>query len=392
MSTTPGVEEKKEKFVPSNRRIATITNDFPGTASYLESNWDLLLDDGQQTLIHDNTEELIGWALHMDAPYALKKGPSTPNNNVAELSVENSKQSDQGEGTQDNVSASSSLEGKLDDDLENDLSSKMKADQVTKKRKRPKKVKIPLKKLSFTDFSSSSSPPNMLRALPNIPPRPSVLRYLHDCFVKIIEKDYASNGEEKEPQKDACWESLDTSALVALGVIVEEMLTASLVPLAEMHVHRCRHIEDQQVSSEEWTLPPTEAIMKLMASYTPSYVNPLGSLPTTRTPLRVSKEIANPNSFQQVMPTWQRTHNTDVEDLYKLWHVYKYFLPSHWQPTDVNLKYKSKKPAPVQADKPIEIRAQTPESSVTRIDAKDAMSKDEELPDNDPDAVTYTEV
>jgi hypothetical protein len=217
------------------------------------------------------------------------------------------------------------------------------------------------------------------------------LKYLHDRFVEIIEKENASNGTETEMDNDACWESLDTSALVALGVIVEEMLTASLIPLAEMHVHRCRHIEDHQVSSEEWTLAPTEAIMKLMASQTPSYVNPLGSFPTTRTPSRVSKDVIDPDSCQQVRPTWLRTHNTDEEDLYKLWHLYKYFLPSHWQPTDVIHKNKPKKPALAKSKKPTEFRARKSESSVTSNDL-DEIPEDDKLPNNDIDAVPYSEV
>ena len=93
------------------------------------------------------------------------------------------------------------------------------------------------------------------------------------------------------------------SALVATGMLVEEMITASLMPLAGYHVMRCRELETRHekaaaegsdkastidrrplvhpvtgkvmqsdkilvnplaMSSEEWTLPPDEAVMRLL--------------------------------------------------------------------------------------------------------------------------------
>jgi hypothetical protein len=92
----------------------------------------------------------------------------------------------------------------------------------------------------------------------------------------------------------------ETSALVAIGLLLEEMITASLLPLAELHVIRCRELENIEQADlesdeipdpnavvqgpicgekvvkkqmlldptekafDEWTLPPEEAMMKLL--------------------------------------------------------------------------------------------------------------------------------
>mmetsp|Transcript_30869 Transcript_30869/g.46866 ORF Transcript_30869/g.46866 Transcript_30869/m.46866 type:complete len:467 (-) Transcript_30869:140-1540(-) len=52
--------------------------------------------------------------------------------------------------------------------------------------------------------------------------------------------------------------SLDISAKVALGMVVEEVVTASLMPFARMHVASCLKKED---GFNHWTIPPEEAIL-----------------------------------------------------------------------------------------------------------------------------------
>lgn len=61
-------------------------------------------------------------------------------------------------------------------------------------------------------------------------------------------------------------ESFDTSAKVSMGVAIEEMVTASLLPLARDHVKRCRLLGERE-AFDEWTLPPEEAIFKLNAGH-----------------------------------------------------------------------------------------------------------------------------
>ena len=63
---------------------------------------------------------------------------------------------------------------------------------------------------------------------------------------------------------------LDTSAQVALGMLIEEILTSSLIPLARHHVARCRKKVD---AFADWTLPAEEAILaSKSASPLPSLV------------------------------------------------------------------------------------------------------------------------
>lgn len=79
-----------------------------------------------------------------------------------------------------------------------------------------------------------------------------------------------------ETKKAHLFKSLDDSALVALGIVWEEMMTASLLPLAQQHVARCRRLVHNSVSFkssddvvhttdpfQEWTLPPEQAIWRL---------------------------------------------------------------------------------------------------------------------------------
>lgn len=393
MSTASTNEEEQPDHTSLKRKSSAIRDDFPGTAAYIEHNWELLLHDGQQTLIDDNVEELIGWAIHMDGPCSPKNAPSTPHQRVVKLPVGVSEQTiTEEEKNKDTMSIASSLNGshdngeKIDESrksgdampatTEKDPSNATQNEQGTKKRKRPRKPNASSNNITYLDFSPS--PSNMLRSLPNIPIRPSVLQYLHDCFVETIEKENASNDEAQQ-NNNVCWEVFDTSALVALGIIVEEMLTAALIPLAEMHVYRCRHIRDQQASSEEWTLPPTEAIMKLMASRSPSFVNPLGSFPTTRMPSRISKVVTDQDSCQQAIPAWLRKHKTDLGEVHKLWHLFKYFLPSHLEPTTVT-RYKTKK------------RARIPNKAVTTKESNKTPENAELLLKEDPNIVAYAEV
>lgn len=51
---------------------------------------------------------------------------------------------------------------------------------------------------------------------------------------------------------------LDISARVALGMVIEELLTDSLMPLARHHVARCRRKDN---AIDDWTMPVEEAII-----------------------------------------------------------------------------------------------------------------------------------
>lgn len=125
---------------------------------------------------------------------------------------------------------------------------------------------------------------NPLLGLCNIPLRPSLIKYLiQDPASKI-----AANAKEKR-----LFERCHHSAAVAIGMLAEEMLTATLLPLAAQHVQRCRQLESSSsemlltdvrssssssISSteadaerrarehvfQEWTLPPEEVLANLL--------------------------------------------------------------------------------------------------------------------------------
>jgi hypothetical protein len=135
-------------------------------------------------------------------------------------------------------------------------------------------------KPSFQDPAET----NPLIGLPNDPMPPSYLHHIVRGALEAEEFDESLNH------------AFDASAMVAIGMLVEEMVTASLLPLAGLHVLRCRELEDassdepidqdrqskihpisgqvvqtlrpssfrkEDNSFQEWTLPPEEALHKL---------------------------------------------------------------------------------------------------------------------------------
>jgi hypothetical protein len=100
---------------------------------------------------------------------------------------------------------------------------------------------------------------NPLLGLPGAPLQPSLLMYLETTVSEIL------SAQKRSDQ----WESFDQSALIAIGIALEEMITANLLPLAHLHVDRCRQLEtvagnEEKLFSSEWTLPPEEAVEKLV--------------------------------------------------------------------------------------------------------------------------------
>ena len=115
---------------------------------------------------------------------------------------------------------------------------------------------------------------NILLGLPNIPLPPSYLDVLSSIGADKASASLAESGE------------------VAAGMALEDMVTAALLPLAELHVLRCRELETKtprkgtkrrrcpvtegeidietsllhpsETSFQQWTLPPEEAILKLL--------------------------------------------------------------------------------------------------------------------------------
>jgi hypothetical protein len=99
---------------------------------------------------------------------------------------------------------------------------------------------------------------NPLLGLPDTPLQPSLLMYLENTVSEIL------SAQKRSDQ----WESFDQSALIAIGTALEEMITTNLLPLAQLHVNRCRQLEvipgNEERLFSEWTLPPEEAVEKLV--------------------------------------------------------------------------------------------------------------------------------
>jgi len=115
---------------------------------------------------------------------------------------------------------------------------------------------------------------------------------------KSLRKKTTSKKNKNECKFEGTLKQCDTSAQVAIGMVLEEAMTAALLPLAEYHVRRCRQLEaqeDQQRAKagevtatnrlgkkfmlavdnrrqdneifafHQWTLPPEEGIFNIMA-------------------------------------------------------------------------------------------------------------------------------
>ena len=154
----------------------------------------------------------------------------------------------------------------------------------------------------------------------------------------------------RRPGVEQVLESLNLSALVALGVAAEEVLTASFLPLATAHVSRCRRLEEREAeeggagsgedrvgvgrgeeeeeeysANDEWNLPPEEAVERLSAeefraggrwsreTYLPSAAPPSrpGRSPATSTGSGISNSDNSPSSLSAAARQWCRAHGLD---------------------------------------------------------------------------------
>jgi hypothetical protein len=140
---------------------------------------------------------------------------------------------------------------------------------------------------------------NPLLGLPNVPIRPTLLKHLilepatkltasyiqhqQRYHKNILDNDSNDDEDEDEwedrpprPKKQTkkkqrsdqpqFYERFHHSAAMAIGMFMEEMITATLLPLAQQYVQYCRHHHDTDGANNDgrmWTLPPEEAIMKL---------------------------------------------------------------------------------------------------------------------------------
>ena len=212
---------------------------------------------------------------------------------------------------------------------------------------------------------------NPLAILPNLPLRPSLLSFVHDEMVKIL----------VATKEHDLWESFDTSALVALGVALEEMLTASLLPLAEQHVRRCRSLESEDDQAfVEWTLPPEEAVLKLSKITTNNFACSAGGLPTSRPATRTLVSDVDTNATTEdataAVASWCRLHGSSLEDAQKTWNIHRLFLPAIHEDVRQRLKKRKRwKPKQQQSsDKDSDEQQQKPRATESVMVATDTAT------------------
>lgn len=138
------------------------------------------------------------------------------------------------------------------------------------------------------------------------PPRPSLLDFIAKCASEKLQEDIQKNPLLKSSYQ-SIERSMDETALVAVGMIAEECLVASLLPFARAHVAKCRRLDyeiqnskakDSNANSEEfdddspsyalnafshWTVPCELAIADL-ATEAATHCRDMPSFPSTRPP------------------------------------------------------------------------------------------------------------
>eukprot|EP00980_Cylindrotheca_fusiformis_P011271 scaffold2595_cov107-Cylindrotheca_fusiformis.AAC.4 len=223
--------------------------------------------------------------------------------------------------------------------------------------------------LSFTRQSKKSGQENPLLGLPNIPLPPSHLSYLSKAALSVPEFN-----EQLE-------QVFGDSALVAIGMFLEEMITASLLPLAGYHVLRCREIEELSTDPSEvrnglesgcddsdvrlllhpitgesmgshevcvnrnekphieWTLPPEEAMMKLLKqNVIPNDGLKLLPSPTRSvTPPQGESGQLAPTEWQ-IIQEWSKWQNLEPYFVVKHMDIYRLFLKMTKYQTDMKAR------------------------------------------------------
>lgn len=200
-----------------------------------------------------------------------------------------------------------------------------------------------------------SANPNPLLNLGSAPLRPGELHMIHAAMTEFIVK------ERDADNFSLLYREFDQSALVGLGICLEEMITASLFPLAQAHVRRCQSIDDPQTLHEEITLPPEEAILKLQPQ---DYGLPTARPATHAEPSKMTNSFFRPPAdvqAQRALHRWLTTHDIDFEFFDKNRDTYALLLGRHilGQPND-------DKAAAARAPSPVVV-ADTEEEETTPI-------------------------
>jgi hypothetical protein len=242
----------------------------------------------------------------------------------------------------------------------------------------------------YSSHNQEQPPPqqehNPLLGLPNVPMRPTLLRDL----IQIPAYEILNSSTNEKENLDLYMQRFDQSAAVAISMMLEEMITLTLLPMAQLHVQRCRQLEasipdfsnelldddvDKNVSSKTatkdsfrgseqdpgqlrpdqpssisehqrqrqevwdmWTLPADEAILSLITSgIQPDPSNDLppshwltACAPThTLIPLETSAFSSQTQLTQKARETWCQSQQLDPEFVQQnMEDLFKYFVPN----------------------------------------------------------------
>lgn len=197
----------------------------------------------------------------------------------------------------------------------------------------------------------------LLEAQPDSPLPQSHLDFLQEKARDLVRgkpnNPNVSRAKVMDESLECILDKFDTSAAVSLGVVLEEMITANLLPLAEVHVHRCRQLEQEEEDLEkkleaeddhlptnyeapsfrEWTLPPEEAIFNAIVS-SPSADGNRGpesvNLPSTCPPVRtiVAENEMTRDPAEQAATNFCQRQGLQTRFVRKNMDIFQWYLAS----------------------------------------------------------------
>ena len=162
------------------------------------------------------------------------------------------------------------------------------------------------------------------------PPPPSFLSYLSQISSYQLSKNDSDGndsnteeeiGEERQKEREI-HELHDTSALVSLGILSEEVITEMLLPLAQAHVTKCREIvsssstqEQQENYMQRLTIDPIEAVTELLIKQT-AYDNDNDDISScsSNNDISISKEIKQIFPVNHVQKWVEEEENNDDQN------------------------------------------------------------------------------
>mmetsp|Transcript_1156 Transcript_1156/g.2625 ORF Transcript_1156/g.2625 Transcript_1156/m.2625 type:complete len:414 (-) Transcript_1156:1965-3206(-) len=233
----------------------------------------------------------------------------------------------------------------------------------------------PLSNPSTYAFHNPQRRNPLVSATYDAPLPPSHLDYIksrirHNVFQHTSDDDEDRSKGGKVDSKGKNTETpFDDSAVVAMGMYLEECITASLLPLAGLHALRCQALEAMESAEaefgaipvesfrndraiphpvtgemvkldmknqirwkeenafQEWTLPPEEAILKLVEQGVLPKDSPYQFVPDASRSWTSTSSNEVPNRGTLDMETWAKSYNVNPKVVSANTEIYGVFLP-----------------------------------------------------------------